>query len=339
MEKKHWAKRLLFVIDLLLIFALTIFGLYRVTKHTAAPAPTAVPTASPTPTATPSPTPTSSPTPEPTPSPTPMPPDLVDTYDVRGTEVASHQSDTMHWRIERVEQEGAICYLTKIYLLDPGTQIRKATANWEKDIRYPVDMAAQVPDATLFINGSGYVSPTFPEIPSNYPGRSPDYYYTPLGSVTVTNGQVFRCLTGVPYYGLSLTRDSLSMHVGDDPDDVLAANPTQTWSFYVECPVIRDHQSILDPNWRFTNTSAMRTIISCIDKNNFILLTVTRDGRNALTMRQCVDYLQSAFDPLWTYNLDGGPSIALYYRLSPEDDWVHVAGGTSKDADIMAFAD
>lgn len=63
----------------------------------------------------------------------------------------------------------------------------------------------------------------------------------------------------------------------------------------------------------------MRTIISCIDEHNFILLTVTRDSSSALTMRQCVDYLQSAFDPLWTYNLDGGPSIALYYRLSPDE--------------------
>lgn len=338
MQKKHM-ERCLFALIVLLIFALTIFGLYRVTKHSAAPASTTIPVVSPATSPADVPTATFSPTPEPAPSPTPTPPDRVDSYAVQGAEVASHQSDTMHWRIERIEQEGAVCYLTKIYLLDPGTQIRKATANWERDIQYPVDMAAKIPDATLFINGSGYVSPTFPEIPSNYPGSSPDYYYTPLGSVTVTDGQVFRCLTGVPYYGLSLTRDGLHMHVGDDPADVLAANPTQTWSFYIECPVIRDHQSILDPNWRFTTAPAMRTIISCIDEHNFILLTVTRDGSSALTMRQCVDYLQSAFDPLWTYNLDGGPSIALYYRLSPDDDWVRVAGGTSKDADIMAFAD
>lgn len=144
-------ERCLFALLVLLIFALTIFGLYRVTKHSAAPA---------------------SPTPKP--SPTPAPPDLVDSYAVQGIEVASHQSDTMHWRIERIEQEGAVCYLTKIYLLDPGTQIRKATANWERDIQYPVDMAAKIPDATLFINGSGYVSPTFPrnsvELPRQQPG-------------------------------------------------------------------------------------------------------------------------------------------------------------------------
>lgn len=216
MQKKHM-ERCLFALLVLLIFALTILGLYRVTKHSAAPASTTIPAVSPAASPADDPTATSSPTPNPVPSPTPTPPDRVDSYAVQGIEVASHQSDTMHWRIERIEQEGAVCYLTKIYLLDPGTQIRKATANWERDIQYPVDMAAKIPDATLFINGSGYVSPTFPEIPSNYPGSSPDYYYTPLGSVTVTDGQLFRRLTGVPYYGLSLTRDGLHMHVGDDP--------------------------------------------------------------------------------------------------------------------------
>ena len=171
MQKKHM-ERCLFTLLVLLIFALTILGLYRVTKHSAAPASTTIPAVSPAASPADDPTATSSPTPTPVPSPTPAPPDRVDSYAVQGIEVASHQSDTMHWRIERIEQEGAVCYLTKIYLLDPGTQIRKATANWERDIQYPVDMAAKIPDATLFINGSGYVSPTFPEIPSNYPGIS-----------------------------------------------------------------------------------------------------------------------------------------------------------------------
>lgn len=339
MQRNRRLRRVACCLVVLLIFALVVWGLYRIHEHFSVPAPIATQTVLPTdaPTVTPSPTP--APTPEPTVAPTSAPTDRVDAYDVCGEEVASYRSDTLHWRIERIEQEGAVCYLTKVFLLDPGAQIRKATANWEKDIQYPKDMAARLPDATLLINGSGYVSPTFPEIPDNYPGSSPNYYYTPLGSVTVTDNQVFRCLTGVPYYGLSLTRDGLRMHVGDDPENVLAAHPSQTWSFYVECPVIRDHQSILDPNWRFTNTPAMRTIISCIDAQNFILLTVTNDGSRGLTMRQCVTYLQDAFDPLWTYNLDGGPSIALYYRLSPADEWVHVAGGTSKDADVMAFAD
>lgn len=52
-----------------------------------------------------------------------------------------------------------------------------------------------------------YVSPVFPSIPDDYPGDSPDYYFTPLGSLTITDGQVFRNLEGVAYYGLTLEAD------------------------------------------------------------------------------------------------------------------------------------
>ena len=57
MQKKHM-ERCLFTLLVLLIFALTILGLYRVTKHSAAPAP----------------------------------PDRVASYAVQGIEVASHQA-------------------------------------------------------------------------------------------------------------------------------------------------------------------------------------------------------------------------------------------------------
>lgn len=160
MQKKHM-ERCLFTLLVLLIFALTILGLYRVTKHSAAPASTTIPVVSPAASPADDPTATSSPTPKP--SPTPTPPDRVDSYAVQGIEVASHQSDTMHWRIERIEQEGAVCYLTKIYLLDPGTQIRKATANWERDIQYPVDMAAKFPTRRCSSTAAATSAPLFPK--------------------------------------------------------------------------------------------------------------------------------------------------------------------------------
>ena len=105
MQKKHM-ERCLFALIVLLIFALTILGLYRVTKHSAAPASTTIPAVSPAASPADDPTATSSPTPNPVPSPTPTPPDRVDSYAVQGIEVASHQSDTMHWRIERAAGQG-----------------------------------------------------------------------------------------------------------------------------------------------------------------------------------------------------------------------------------------
>lgn len=259
-------------------------------------------------------------------------------YDFLGEPVALYESDTLRYDIELFHYEEAVCYLTKLWMADPGRQIKKATATWETDLMLPIDMAAKVDGAMLVINGSGYVSPTFPEIPDNYPGGSPNYYYTPLGSLTITNGETFRHLQGVPYYGLTLQADGLHMHVGENIEDILPSNPTQTWSFYELCPMIQNHQSILDTNWRFANNRAMRTIIAKVDHNNYVLLTVTQK-KGGLTLIQCVDFLQAQIDPIWAYDLDGGPSSALLYRTTPAEPLTTLFGAKRPDADIMAFVE
>lgn len=259
-------------------------------------------------------------------------------YAFCGETVSVYDSPSLKIALERFDWEGCQCYAAKIWMQDPGRQIKKATAVWEEDIQLPEDMARQIPGAALVINGSGYVSPVFPWIPENYPGTNPDYYYTPLGSLTVTNGEVFRCLPGVPYYGLTLQRDGLHMHVGEDNMAVLARNPSQTWSFYVECPVIEDHRSILDPEWRFSTSPAIRTMVAKMDGNNYLTLTVTA-SRRGLTMTQAVAMLRQLFDPQWAYNLDGGPSSALLMRSTGEETLQTIYGGRSKDADIMAFVE
>ena len=231
----------------------------------------------------------------------------------QGEIIAEHLSDSLWWRIEECMVRDVRCYLTRVCVADPGRQIGKAASDWGQNILSAEELAGREPQASLIINGSGYVTRTYPWIPENYPGQSEDYYFTPLGSVTVTDGEVFRCLTDVPYYGLTLNADGLNLHIGTDPAQVIAAAPAQTWSFYVECPVIAEHRSILDPAWRFTTTRAMRNIICRLDAHNYLILTVTRQ-RGGLTMQQCVDYLLAEFSPEWAYNLDGGPSAALMYR-------------------------
>jgi len=259
-------------------------------------------------------------------------------YTFSGEEVSRYESETLQVTVERFQYEGTTCYVSKIWMADPGRQIKKATANWEEDIQLPETMAKKIPGAALVINGSGYVSPVFPWIPENYPGVSEDYHYTPLGSLTITNGEVFRCLPGVPYYGLTLQADGLHMHVGEDNMAILKDAPTQTWSFYVECPIITDHQSILDPQWRFSYTPAIRTMIAKMDQNNYITVTVTSRG-GGLTMTEAVQMLLTHFDPQWAYNLDGGPSSALMARATGEEELVTLWGGRSQDADIMAFTE
>ena len=251
--------------------------------------------------------------------------------------VAEHVSDTLLWRIGKTKVDKATVYVTTVWMADPGRQIGKAAADWRKNVMQTADIAKREPDASLIINASGYVTKTYKWIPENYPGTNSDYYFTPLGSVTVTDGETFRCLEGVPYYGLTLNTDGLRLHVGDDPIDVLAQEPAQTWSFYVECPVIRDHQSILDPEWKFTNTKAARTVIARLDGNNYVILTVTSKG-GGLTMARAVEFLMAEFDPEWAYNLDGGPSSALMYR-NEKGKLKTVLKNGQKNADIMTFSE
>lgn len=253
--------------------------------------------------------------------------------------VLSYQSETLRFTVESLCYQGAACYLTQVWMANPGKQIRKATATWEQDLRYPSEMAQDIPGAALCINGSGYVSPMFPGIPEDYPGDSPDYYYTPLGSLTITNGELFRNLDGVAYYGLTLESDGLHLYNGEENARVLAADPTQTWSFYTRCPLVMDHQSILDTDWSFANARAMRTVIAREDSGEYLIFTVTNRTGPGLSLLQVVEYLQSQYDPLWIYNLDGGPSAALLAR-NPDATTLEVLfGNTSRDADVMAFVE
>ena len=104
----------------------------------------------------------------------------------------TYDSPTLKYTVEQFAMEGERCYLTRVWIQEPARQIRKATADWKKNVMRPAFIAERIPGIALAVNGSGFVSPRYPEIPENYPGKSEDYHYTPLGSLTVTDGREFR---------------------------------------------------------------------------------------------------------------------------------------------------
>lgn len=256
-----------------------------------------------------------------------------------GRIVRTYDSPTLKYVMEKFRMEGEICYLTRIWVQDPARQIRKATSKWKKTVEYPEMIAKQIPEAVLAINGSGFVSPKYPEIPDNYPGESRDYHFTPLGSVTVTDGEVLRDLEDVPYYGLALDADGLQMYVDADNRDVLATGPSQTWSFYTECPMMRNNEDILPENWPFADRRAARTIIARRDRNNYLILTVTKENRTGLSLRRAVIFFRENFDTEWVYNLDGGDSTALMCRKKGNKKMKLAISRIAKIVDIMAFTE
>ena len=248
-----------------------------------------------------------------------------------------YDSTTLKYKMETFKIKGIRCYLTKIWLWDPGQQIRKVTSAWRKNIMLPRHMAEKIPEAALVINGSGYWNPTYPDVPETYPGKPEDYFYTPWGPLTVTDGEVLRNLEDLPYTGLTLEEDGLHMYVGEETGKVLAAEPIQTWSFRDLCPLQLDGEVLTPADWEWAGKKARRTVIGRADRNNYVILSVSNEDGPGLTLYEVNDFFQKYFQLEWVYNLDGGPSSALLARKPGKKKMNTVMGGAAKDVDIMAF--
>ena len=251
----------------------------------------------------------------------------------------TYDSPTLKYTVDKFLLDREICYLTRVWVKEPGRQIRKATSDWKQNVMPPKTLVTQVKDAALAINGSGFVSPIYPWIPENYPGTNEDYYFTPLGSLTVTDGEVLRNLEGVAYYGLTLDEDGLQMYVDADNEEVLATGPVQTWSFYIGCPTLRNNEDILPAEWEFADHRASRTMIGRVDRNNYIILTVTTERGKGITLRRGAAFFQEHFRTEWVYNLDGGKSIALLSRKRDKKHPISVAWGGANIVDLMVFTE
>ena len=49
--------------------------------------------------------------------------------------VRSYDSETLKYTVEKFKIDGVVCFLSKIWMQDPARQIRKATADWQKNIK------------------------------------------------------------------------------------------------------------------------------------------------------------------------------------------------------------
>lgn len=245
--------------------------------------------------------------------------------------------ETLKYTITACKINRTSCFVTKVWMQDPGRQIKKAISPWHESLWRADNIAKQIEGAALVINGSGYVSKRYPEIPENYPGVSEDYYCTPLGSLTVVDGEVYRNLEGVPYYGLTLEEDGLHLYIGADNEEVLSHQPRQTWSFYEGCPMALGGEEILDRDWAFAQKRAIRTIICKLtEENTYLILTAEGPG---LSLIEANAYLLGEYDTEWIYDLDGGPSSALMRRKADKKTLKTIHQPKQRIVDVMGFVE
>ena len=266
----------------------------------------------------------------------PLPPRV---YEFSHRAYYAYDSESLQIKIETFVIHGVRCFLTKVWVQEPEKQIRKATSAWKQDIRLPKKMASSVPGAILAINGSGYWNPTYQDVPDSYPGEVSDYFYTPWGSLTVTDGTVLRELPDIPYVGLTLEEGGLKMYTGESTGDVLRNNPLQTWSFRDLCPLQQGGEVLTPEDWSFAKKKARRTVLGRVDRNNYLILSVSNDGDTGLTLHEVNSFFQKHFELEWLYNLDGGPSSALLARKKGARSMRLIMGGKAKDIDVMVFTE
>ena len=265
-----------------------------------------------------------------------------ETYGFSKRVSASHESDTLIYSVESFSLDSVPCLLTKIWVLDPARQIRKVNAPWGAGLANPLDLAGQIPETMLATNASGYITKQYPDLPESYPGSPADYFFTTLGSLVITDGEVLRNLEGVPFCGLALSEDGITLYRGADNDAVLASSPRQTWAFSENCAMMENGEDLLPEkgSWRMAKEQHPRTVLARVNRNNYLMLHVpNREDSWGLSLYRINLFFQKNFDTEWVYNLDGGYSSALIIRDKKTGRLKKLAPNRQPVADILCITE
>ena len=228
-----------------------------------------------------------------------------------------YESETLIYSIESFTLDSIPVLLTKLWVRDPQRQIRKANAPWGESLANPLNLAREIPGTVLATNASGYITKQYPDIPETYPGDPSDYFFTTLGSLVITEGEVLRCLDGVPFYGLALSADGITLYRGADNDMVLASSPLQTWAFFENCAMMENGEDLLpeEGTWPMAREQHPRSVLARVNRNNYLLLHVANWKKShGASLYWLNDFFSANFTTEWVYNLDGGSSSSLICR-------------------------
>ena len=266
-----------------------------------------------------------------------------ETYEFEKRVSVRYESETLIYTIESFTLDSIPVLLTKIWVRDPLRQIRKANAPWGESLAQPLALAKQVPGAVLATNASGYITRAYPDLPESYPGSPEDYYFTTLGSLVITDGEVLRNLEGVPFYGLALTEDGITLCRGAANGDVLSSGPRQTWAFFEPCAMQVAGEDTLpeEGTWPMAREQHPRAVLARINRNNYLMLHVpNREDSWGMSLYRINRFFSAHFSAEWVYNLDGGYSAALIYKGQEKNArLVRLAPNRQPVADILCFTE
>jgi len=231
----------------------------------------------------------------------------------------AYESETLQVYIYETTYNGARIFAAQVWIRDPGRQIRKASALWGEALLAATQMSAE--GAVFLVNGSGYMSPDYPNNDETY-GDIEENHYTSLGSFVITDGEIFRDL-GSGFTGISASAGGLLAYENADSAEVAGDN---TWAFLRNCLIVKDgtvrvpepQEPAYDHEKRVQDASRPRTVVCRIDANNYVFIIVmAQEECTGLTLHEtaafCVSYVP---DIDWAFNLDGGGSTCMILQGS-----------------------
>lgn len=231
------------------------------------------------------------------------------TYSQTGSKISSYKDESISVTVEKIGN----FYVTKVWLKDPSQQMKKASADWGKQLKTVNNMLNGKKGAIVGCNGSGFFLKGAWEPGSKSPIRSTAWNKTTEGYLVITGGKILRQLEGQKTNALLgiLPGGGFKYYESNAYSDVTGDGVQDTYTFG---PMLVYEGKAYKQNTgspRFSNMTAKayRCCVGQVDSNNFIILST----KNQSSLNECAS-MGLKLDCNMLYNMDGGGSTTLWFR-------------------------
>ena len=253
-------------------------------------------------------------------------------YKEKGSVVKTYKDETISVSIEKIGD----FYVSKIWVKDSSSQIKKASGNWGKELVTVKNMLNKSQGAIVGCNGSGFYKKGSWEPGSKSPIRKLAWDLTTEGHLVITDGNILRQIEGYKTNALIgiLPSGGFKYYEASNYSDVIGDGVKNTFTFGPMLIYNKDgyKQSEGTPRFGDMTSKHYRCCLGQIDSNNYIILS----SKAEVSLNQCAT-MGKKLDCNMLYNLDGGGSTTLWFRDKTSGEGELVRNSSRPVGDAVYF--
>lgn len=255
----------------------------------------------------------------------------IHTYTYSGAKKKEYQDNSIYVKIE----EKGKYYITKIWVRDPASQLKKVDAGWQKDLKTVNTMLNNTQNAIVGCNGSGFYLKNHYS-PSQSAIKKTNWNKTTEGYLVISNGKVLRKISGQKTnYLLGILPNGSFKYYEKEPYTKVIDEDKVRDTFTFGPLMIKDGKKYVQsgsPRQRYSGYDAKRTTVGQVDENNFIIITA--HGNSNLNDMTSIGL---KLDCKLLFNLDGGGSTSLWFRNGRSGKGTQVKSSSRAVGDALCF--